>query len=145
MSVGAALASHLKADPGVSAIVEDRVHLVRVPSNNKFPRIVMESMSGDPTHHMGGASGLADVLYQIDCQAKTYTSADRCAEAVRLALDTYPRGTLGIGDNAVTVEGVSSATPQDTHDSPIDGGSDGVFTKRILATVWFREAVPSFS
>lgn len=132
MRIEQALIKHLLANPGVTTLVKDRVHLKKYPQRGELPAIVIHKVSGPREHSHDGPSALAHPRYQFDIYAKDAQAANDLAEKVRLALDGY-KGTMG-GVDGVRVDGVFLEDERDDYD---DGAE--VQACSLDFTVWHGE------
>ncbi|TXH19320.1 MAG: DUF3168 domain-containing protein [Hyphomicrobiaceae bacterium] len=96
--ISEALYSKLSTDSGISAIVSTRVYPVRLPQNPVFPCVSFQVITEPRTYTMEGKDA-PNVIFQIDCWAKTHVGAHQLAEAVSASLSGF-RGTMGTGGSA---------------------------------------------
>jgi hypothetical protein len=92
--IGASINTHLLAQTGVTAICAQRGYPDVLPKDCLLPAFTYEVISEQPSHHMGGVSGLRESRIQIDSYADTRKQANELDEAILAAIDMQ-RGTLG--------------------------------------------------
>lgn len=76
----------LKADPGLSELVDNKVFALVIPSGTCLPCVTFQRLGGMPANTLAGASGLEEIDLQIDVWAKNYGEAKTIAKAVRAAM-----------------------------------------------------------
>ena len=94
----------LRADPGVAAIVANRVHPIQLPQSPVYPASVVQTVSDPGLYHLRGRAGLSKARLQIDnyVQIKPGVDAvdlvDRLAAAVDAALGgkSFRQGAIGV-------------------------------------------------
>jgi len=148
MSVEAALAAHLADDDAIYPLVADdafgaRVFRVVAPTRAGYPRITIAQVPGGVNvRDMAGKSGLGQSMFQIDVWDETVDadSTQELAEKIRLCLDAFGHGTLGVGENTHRVRDIYLEPAPDSYTPPRAGGSRGIFNARVIATVWHDQA-----
>lgn len=148
MSVEAALAAHLADDDAIYPLVADetfgaRVFRVVAPTRAGFPRITIQQVpGGEHVRHMEGRSGVGQSVFQIDAWDETVDadSTRVLSEKIRLSLDAFGHGTLGVGENTHTVRDIYLEPAPDSYTPPSAGGSKGIFNARVIATIWHDQA-----
>lgn len=73
---------------------QGNVFSAHVPTGTVLPYIVLFGLGRPSMHHLGGVSGFAMPLVQLECWAGTTQEAIALAKAVRTRLDGF-RGRLG--------------------------------------------------
>ncbi len=93
--IQAGIYSLLSADPGLSAIVADRITPVLLPEGSPLPAMtyMVVGSSSEPTFE---TSGMQKVRMQFDFHAEGYTAAIGARDALRVLLDGY-QGLLSDG------------------------------------------------
>jgi hypothetical protein len=87
MSLSIAVATLLRTDPGVAALVGARIYPGQIPQNASYPCITYALIDDPSVNSHQGSSGLAEARFQFDCWAKTDDlEAEAVSRAVRLAL-----------------------------------------------------------
>ncbi len=93
------IVAKIKTVNGITAIigtgVNARISPGVLPQNETLPAITYSKISGVRVQIMGGISGLAHPVYQINSWASTYLAAKALAEQVRLGLDANIATTWG--------------------------------------------------
>lgn len=128
-----ALRSIMLADAGLSALVGTRIYPDILPQNPVLPAITIQQLTSDVYDNIQGYSGLEKAYMQIDVWAKTATSRNTVAEALRLAICGY----TGI-QSGVKIQGIRLESRLDLHEPEIDN-----YRKVNRFEVWHREANPS--
>lgn len=137
MSAQEAFTGLLLADAGLSAIVGDRVHWMRLPDVVKGQPYVNLQVINDPLFYLAGArvSSYRETFVQADVWAEQYGQAVAGARALLAAVSGY-RGTL----NGVAFRGVW-VTGQRDLDGSLTGGASQLFRRNVdLKISWQTES-----
>lgn len=86
MILESALRAAIIADDGVKAVTT-RCYYNYIPQSPTYPLIVMQRVTGNRIHHLGGPSGAVRPRFQIEAWAETYAAAKGLANLIRAALD----------------------------------------------------------
>jgi len=133
----------LLADATVAGLVVDRMYPLKAPQQAVRPYLVYRRISGNPEHHMLGATALASVRLQIDALADSYAGARALAGACRMRLDGF-RGPIVVS-GTITFE-ARSITVEDSRDDLVDpttGSDDGVYTASQDYLVFYVLPLPT--
>lgn len=84
-----ALATVLLTNPGVAAIIGQRVYPVIAPAAADIPFLTWRRSAVQRSHTLSGPMGLPSVILAVDLYALTYEGVRDLADKVRLALDGY--------------------------------------------------------
>lgn len=105
--IGVGLRELLLADPGVAALVIDRVYPAPAPQDVAFPFITFQRITTTRDYTLEGPCGLAAATFQVDCWVQSreaqqaaggaYLQARALAKAVRLALNVTNGTIAGVG------------------------------------------------
>lgn len=76
----------LLADPGVSALVADRIVPLLRPQEMGLPSVTLRRVVMTPTNSISGDEGLDNTRLQIDSLDDNYDGARQVADAVRAAM-----------------------------------------------------------
>ncbi len=76
----------LQADPGLSALVGDKVFALFIPAGTRLPCVTFQRIGGMPANTLSGASGLEEIDLLIDVWGRRYDEAKAVAKAVRAAM-----------------------------------------------------------
>lgn len=126
----AALTSLLLADAGLTALVGDRVHWLRLPQDvDVKPYVNLQRVSGPRDYTMRGPSGYAVGRVQIDAWGLTYGSAKGAANAVITALSGYRSNSI----QGVFVESERDDTGDDA------GGVNRLFRTSVDVMIHYSE------
>lgn len=88
-----AVTALLLADAGLTALVGNRIHWMRLPQSVEgMPYVNLQTVSGIRDYHMGGPSGLTQHRLQVDAWGASYGSAKAAARAAAAVLSGH-RGT----------------------------------------------------
>lgn len=77
----------LTTDPGLSALIGNRLFPVQLPEQVIKPAISYDRISGPRMMSHQGPSGTANPRYQFNCWGDTYAQSKRVADQLRFALD----------------------------------------------------------
>jgi hypothetical protein len=115
MGLETGLRALLAADPGVSALVADRIRPLRLAQGETYPAITYQRIACSPRSTLDGATGRLRSVVQATCWAESYLEAHALADAVRACVTDY-RGTWD-GVDVLRIE------PPDERDTePVEGG-----------------------
>jgi hypothetical protein len=142
MSIMAALASHLKNNAGVSAIVGTRVYRDVAPPNAALPNITVTRLATDHQRHQSAAAGLVRATVQVNAWDDNPEDAETLADAIRSAMDQMIRKDLGSAPNNVAVKVVALDDDSGSYLAPSSGGSVGTFSIAQTWSIWHAESVP---
>ena len=124
-----AVIDRLLADATVDSVMGDRVYFTDSPQPVTMPFAVLTRIDAPRVHSMTGPSGLAAARIQVDCYAKTASTARAAAAAIRVSLDGF-RGL----QSGINVQGVLLL-------DEMDGYSEDSESRRVTQDyrVWYRE------
>lgn len=133
MSFLSAISEHLAGKTEVTDLVSTRIFKQRASTRSldnpsqplERPYITYRQVDNEHTHHLGGDSGLASPLIQINCWDDDYDGAHTLFEAVREEMDTF-KGTMGSDGDATTVRGTICTGDFDTF-LPGEGREGGLY------------------
>jgi hypothetical protein len=114
-----ALTAYLLADPGVAAVVDDRITWKQREQGSPLPALVLHLISSPQTYTMKAVNTLVRSRVQIDCLAESYLAALTLVRAVKAAGDAIPSEP---GFQAAFVEG-DRDTLTETENDPVLGRS----------------------
>ena len=141
MSTITQIIEHLKGSAQVQTLVKGRVCSGLAPVTWKFPRINIHRITTVHDKHMGGASGLADARYQVNCDAETTVERDAVAEAVLDRMNGIINADLGEGLNVRSC--FADNDEDDDPPAPTDAKETPIYRRRIDLRIWHTESVPS--
>lgn len=118
MIIESALRAIIIEDNGVKAVTT-RCYYNYIPQSPTYPLIVLQRVTGNRIHHLGGPSGAARPRIQVESWAETYAAAKGLANLIRVALD----------GKKYTKEGVTFSC---LSDAEVDGYEDAVKIHRII-------------
>jgi hypothetical protein len=125
-----AVTAILLADAGVTALVGNRVHAMRLPQSvSVWPYINLQQISGVREYHQQGPSGLVEGRLQLDAWGERYLDAKNAAHAAARALSGYRDDTIrgGFIDNERDYADESA------------GGVTRLFRTQIDIMIWYKE------
>lgn len=98
--IGADIATYIKADAGISALVGSRVFSDYLPQGKSMPAIVYTVISATPAQTLSSTpSSFSSDRIQVDCYATSRSGANTLAESVRIRM----QNTIGdVGDSTVS-------------------------------------------
>ena len=144
MSMHKAIQEHLAGKSEITALCSTRIFQDDAPDKNSDgttpltkPYITYSQKGNSHTHHLGGDSGLANPMFQIDCWDDNRSGARELFEAVREEMDTFT-GTMGTDGDATTVRSVSLENDLDTF-LPGEGSEDGLYGVSSTWEFWINE------
>lgn len=133
-----ALVSLLSADPGVAALVGDRIFPERLPQGQALPAITYAVIDDRERVNLSGPRGHTTTRVQVDALAATGKLATATDKAVRDALHGFA-GTVG------TVVFTSCLRKSQNDAADADGDGTGGRLARVSAdyTLRYRVAIPT--
>jgi len=117
----------LTQDPGVSALVGNRVYFILQPKGTSVPSVVMSCITTTDLYVMAGNTGKRDGLWQIDCYAVDYYSANAVQLAVRSVLENFI-GNLPDADATPVI----ATFIEKCWDMPYEPGAKGFIYRTML-------------
>jgi hypothetical protein len=82
------LTNTLENDAAVIALLGQRVFpFGEAPQDTPYPYATWQQIAGTPENYLAGRSNMDHLVVQFDVWAKTGSSAEACANAVRYALE----------------------------------------------------------
>lgn len=127
--IESALWQFLVSNPGVYALVGNRIGPMKLPRNPKFPEVTYQVISSSRPYVHEGAAGLTTKVVQYDVWAKSYQECKSVAKALREALEGY-RGTM----DGVTVYAVFLLSQLDDYDQ-----ETGIYRQTMDFEVSYKE------
>jgi hypothetical protein len=106
-----------------------RIYPMQLPQNGALPAVTFTRVTASRTRSLGGPSGMARAVFQIDAWAATYVGAKALAETLRQGLDGH-RGAMG----AETVGGVLLLADRDLFEEATD-----TFRVSMDFAIWHQE------
>lgn len=140
MAVESDMATYLKAQAAVSAIIGTRIYATRAPQNTSQTaktqaRIVYKLLPGSRRfYHSTGTSGLVEATIQFWMTATTMSAARTLYDAVQGKIDAF-RGTWG----TTTIKSCFLSPPFDASGDPTQGDDTGFWSVGAVAEVIYAE------
>jgi len=97
MNIFESIRAHLASTVAISAIVGTRVFHGERPQNTDLPAVAFDE-TGDAESFQditGATTGIARIGISIECYAASAGAAIALREAVRVALETWPKSPMG--------------------------------------------------
>ena len=140
VSLLAALASHLKADAGVSALT-DRIY-TDIPTARAatLPYIVIVQTGESPEEHQTAGDPLSEKRFQINAYAASQGKAEAITGQIRSALHGLRHTLIGTSPNQETVVGSSMVNRLHTF-LPDAAGGKGEWMGVTEFEIWHRESL----
>jgi hypothetical protein len=138
MTVEQAVADHLAADSGVSALVAGRIYLLRLPQDPTYPAIRVQLISEPESSHLRGRLGQRPARVQVDAFDEESSGGDPYAgvDAITAAMDTAL-----LGRAPITIDGLElRVTRKDDRQSLYDPDELRVVRMMNEYLVWVKQA-----
>lgn len=119
MSLETAVTAHLLAQPGLTALIGNRLYPMVIPQTATLPAVTYQRISSVRHSAMVADTGVATVRLSFNCWAAAYPQAKAVAKELRAALQ---RCADTIGSGANTVSGVASFVVAEYDDYEPDTG-----------------------
>jgi hypothetical protein len=130
-----ALATVLLTDPGVAAIIGQRVYPVIAPAAADIPFATWRRSAVQRQHTLSGPMGLPTVILAVDLYALTYEGVRDLADKVRIALDGYG----GSPSDSVSVANVSLDNESDGFIQLAGGDMPPVYSVTMTFSILWTE------
>lgn len=107
MGIREALVTYLKGHGGLASLVEDRIHPLVLPENPGLPAIVYQRISAPrtPSHDSSpGGAGLTRPRFQFTCWASDQDGAEAVGDQLIAALDGLKQTLSGVRVDAALVQ-----------------------------------------
>lgn len=132
------LATWLKAQPAIAALVGARIYPAHLPQDQTLPAITLEREGGEPIGAMGGSTATSRATIRFDYWAQAeaggqYTLVKSIADAVRAVFDRY-RGAL----DDLTVSGAFLRSEEDSPEPPEDATDMALEHVTQSYEVWYK-------
>ena len=134
-----ALFDFLNADVPITALVGDRIFPIQAPTGADLPRVTITRITNGHEHHLLGAAGLSQAVYQIDSWGRNSSEVTSVAEAIRTALDGFIDKLMG----AVNVRGAFLESETDSIEPPVDASQDAIFRVSQDWSISHVESIPT--
>lgn len=130
---------------GVTALVQKRIFHGIARQKSRLPYINYIRITGDHSHHMGGASGFASQRIQLDAYTETPAEMSDLREQIRLALDGFT-GTVTVkGGDTITFSQLFLKDNDSDVIGPDEGGTKAIQRASMDANTWHSEPLPVFA
>lgn len=96
MDIDEALVAHLKAQPGLTALVSTRIYPNEIPQSSVLPAIYYQDISDVKIYTLFGKSQLTRPMKQFTVYAASKASAKAVAKQIELALTDFSGTMSGI-------------------------------------------------
>jgi hypothetical protein len=133
MVIELALLTYLKSYSGLTALVSNRIHILKLPQNPAFPAIVLQKIDSPKLHGFSADYG-AMTRIQLTSWALTYTATSEVQEQIRAATQNYMNQTMG-GAGGVEVKNIEFDEGPDMYED-----ETGRYGKMIDLLIWHTEA-----
>lgn len=137
------LRDRLIADSGITAIVGNRVHPIRIPrmkmATDNGPKLTYRRSRGGRDHDLRAASGHPLAQFEMTCWSQSYDTAKALATAVRNCLDGFGPGQFA----DVHVDSVLNLDEEDLYWEPEDGTDTGWYAVLLKYAIRYTESIPS--
>lgn len=133
--VGTAIRALAIADASLRAEIGDRMYPDRRPQTASYPCLTYTVDSDESHEHMGGLSGFAECLVEVQSYATTRLKARSVHELARLALSRQ-QGTYA----GVVVRHVHPGVGSSYEIEPEDGSDDPIYVEAKDYRVFYTEA-----
>jgi len=133
--------NYLETSNGIVANVPGGVHSKKVPSSQKkSPYIIIQRIDGGPEHHMEGASGITDEVWQVDIYSRKDGLLDAANKAVTNALDGF-QGFMETTDVRMCHE----VNTLDDFVDPVDKSQEGFHRTLLTYDISYFIPIPTFT
>ena len=105
MIIENAIRLHLLAQPGLTALIGQKLYYVTAPQKVENPYVVFFKVSAVPEYSLTGHSGLINARFQFSIFADTYYETKLIATQIQLALQDKCNEVIGgVGGVNVSVQ-----------------------------------------
>jgi hypothetical protein len=137
------LNSYLLAQTSVTAICAQRGYPGHLPKGVLYPAYTIAKISEQPSHHLGGVSGLRECRLQIDCyddgcdtssgrHVGTRKLCNQLDEAILAAIDMLQTTT-----NSTSIRTIQAENYFEDDEQPSDGSDQWRYSSTRDYLVWY--------
>ena len=131
MVIEDALTTYLLTQSGLTALISNRIHFLKLPQTPALPAIVIQKIDAPRLHGFSADYGVMTRI-QTTSWALTYTGASAVQEQIRAATQNYMNQTMGGG---VEVKNIEFDEGPDNYED-----DTGRYGKIIDLIIWHTEA-----
>ena len=131
MVIEDALTTYLLTQSGLTALISNRIHFLKLPQTPALPAIVIQKIDAPRLHGFSADYGVMTRI-QTTSWALTYTGASAVQEQIRAATQNYMNQTMGGG---VEVKNIELDEGPDNYED-----DTGRYGKIIDLIIWHTEA-----
>ena len=131
MVIEDALTTYLLTQSGLTALISNRIHFLKLPQTPTLPAIVIQKIDAPRLHGFSADYGVMTRI-QTTSWALTYTGASAVQEQIRAATQNYMNQTMGGG---VEVKNIEFDEGPDNYED-----DTGRYGKIIDLIIWHTEA-----
>jgi len=133
----------LKANAGVAAIIGTKISPDPAPQKTALPYITYLCNGVNREYHILSSTGIVNMMLQLNVMAQTYEGIKDLMDAIRLALNDYPKGTYTSGSDTVDLRRVALRDEEQNFIAPYSGQQMAAYSGVLLYEIVYREVVPT--
>ena len=131
MVIEEALPTYLLTQPGLTALISNRIYPMKLPQKPTLPAIVRQKIDSTKLHGFSADYGAATRI-QLTAWALTESEASAIKEQIRIATQNYMNQTMGGG---VSVKNIEFDEGPDMYED-----ETGRYGKIVDLIIWHTEA-----
>jgi hypothetical protein len=133
MVIESALSTYLLAQSGLTALISNRIHSLKLPQKPVLPAVVLQKIDAPRLNGFSADYGVMTRI-QITSWALTYSGASAVQEQIRAVTQNYMNQTMG-GAGGVDVKNIEFDEGPDSYED-----DTGRYGKIIDLLIWHLEA-----
>lgn len=130
MAIEKALTTYLLTQSGLTALISNRIHFLKLPQTPTLPAIVIQKIDAPRLHGFSADYGVMTRI-QTTSWALTYTGASAVQEQIRTATQNYMNQTM----DGVEVKNIEFDEGPDSYED-----DTGRYGKIVDLLIWHTEA-----
>jgi hypothetical protein len=133
MVIEEALKTYLLTQPGLTALISNRIYPLKLPQGPTLPAIVYQKIDAPRLHGFSADIGVMTRI-QTTSWALTYAGASAVQEQIRAATQNYMNQTMG-GSGGVEVKNIEFDEGPDSYEDDTER-----YGKIVDLLIWHTEA-----
>jgi hypothetical protein len=133
----------LKADTAVAAIIGVKISPEPAPQKTALPYVTYLCNGVNREYHILSSTGIVNLMLQLNVVTQTYEGMKDLVDAIRLALNDYPKGVYTSGANTIDLRRVALRDEEQNFIAPYSGQQMAPFSAVLIYEIVYREVVPT--
>jgi IMP cyclohydrolase len=137
------VANVLLSDSAVSAIIGTKLSPEPAPQKTALPYVTYMCNGIDREYNIVVSTGMVNMMLQLNVMTSTYEGMKDLVDAIRLALNDYPKGVFTVGADTIDLRRVALRDETQNFIAPYSGQQMAPFNGVLLYEIVYREIVPT--